>query len=205
MRLKTVYNMLFRAYGPQHWWPGDTPFEIMVGAVLTQNTTWSNVEKAIANLKGAQVLSAEAIVAAHPKKLASWLKPSGYFNIKARRVKNFLSFLNKKYRGSLRELFRLKTPALREKLLGVNGIGPETADSIILYAAGRPVFVVDAYTKRLCGLCGVKFAKYDQYRAFFESRLPRSARLYNEFHALIVRIAKEHCRTKPDCRFCPLK
>lgn len=204
MRLKTVYNILFRAYGPQHWWPGDTPFEIMVGAVLTQNTAWSNVEKAIANLKAARALSAEAIVRAHPKQLASWLKPSGYFNIKAKRLHNFCRWYLGG--GGRRKLARLDTAELRRALLSVNGIGPETADDILLYAFGRPVFVVDAYTHRIFSRLGIVDGNegYEHTRAHFERALGPDVRLFNEFHALIVRHGKDICRPRPRCGECCL-
>jgi len=196
--------MLLRAYGPQHWWPGDTPFEIMVGAVLTQNTAWSNVEKAIGNLKAARALDASAILAAHPKRLASWLKPSGYFNIKAKRLRNFCAWYLAA--GGRRKLSALDTRELRHGLLSVNGIGPETADDILLYAFGRPVFVVDAYTHRIFSRLGMLGGDegYEHTRAYFECTLGPEAQLFNEFHALIVRHGKEVCRPRPRCGACCL-
>lgn len=147
MSLQKIYNTLYRHHGPQYWWPGETPFEVMVGAVLTQNTAWINVERAIQNLQAADALSAEAIIDAHPKRLASWLKPSGYFNIKAKRLKNYCRWYVQQ--GAYPALSQWPTDELRHGLLSVNGVGPETADDILLYAFERPVFVIDAYTRRL--------------------------------------------------------
>lgn len=206
-KLMTIYRTLERAYGPQHWWPGDTPFEVMVGAVLTQNTAWSNVEKAIANLKRERLLSLPDLHAVPPGRLSSLIRPSGYYNIKAKRLRNLLGFIKNHYRGNLKRMFADDPETLRGNLLGVNGIGPETADSILLYAAGQPVFVVDAYTRRVFSRHGFlsEDASYDEVRRFFMDRLPPDARLYNEYHALIVRVGKESCkRSKPACGSCPL-
>lgn len=206
-KLMTIYRTLERAYGPQHWWPGDTPFEVMVGAVLTQNTAWSNVEKAIANLKRERLLSLPALRAVPPGRLSSLIRPSGYYNIKAKRLRNLLGFIKNHYRGNLKRMFADDPETLRGNLLGVNGIGPETADSILLYAAEQPVFVVDAYTRRVFSRHGFlsEDASYDEVRRFFMDRLPPDARLYNEYHALIVRVGKESCkRSKPACGSCPL-
>ena len=208
MGLKKVYNSLFRHYGPQNWWPGDTPFEVMVGAVLTQNTAWINVERAIANLIAADALTAEAIVKAHPKRLAVWLKPSGYFNIKAKRLKNYCKWYLQQ--GGYEALCDWPTRELREGLLSVNGVGPETADDILLYAFDRPVFVIDAYTRRLFKRLGLISGEehYEELRRFFEQglkRLPAPVQLFNEYHALIVIHAKDYCKTKPVCQTCCLK
>ena len=206
--LSIAYGKLRKHFGPQHWWPGETPFEISVGAILTQNTNWSNVEKAIANLKSAKVMSPRKLYAVPEKKLAALIRPSGYFNVKAKRLRAFLALLCEKYHGSLRRLFKLEFDALREELLGVNGIGEETADSIILYAAGKPTFVIDAYTRRIFsrhGMCDRK-ARYSELKLIFESHLKPDARLYNEYHALIVRLGKEFCRARaPLCIECPLQ
>ncbi|MEW6647238.1 MAG: endonuclease III domain-containing protein [Pseudomonadota bacterium] len=208
MTLRQVYAALYRAYGPQHWWPGDTPFEVMVGAVLTQNTAWSNVEKAIDNLKAHDALDPAVITHTHAATLAAWLKPSGYFNIKARRLKNFCAWYLAA--GGLALLQKLETPALRRALLGVNGIGPETADDILLYAFQRPVFVIDAYTRRLFSRLHLVTGEetYEELRHYFEQGLGRSARkvaLFNEYHALIVAHAKQACRTRPLCDTCCLR
>ena len=202
--LLAVYRRLLAAHGPQHWWPGDTMFEIMVGAVLTQNTAWTNVEKAIANLKTAQALSPEAIVAAPHRRLATWLKPSGYFNVKAKRLHAFCEWLIEQ--GGAKRLARLPTQTLRTQLLDVHGIGPETADDILLYAFNRPVFVIDAYTRRLFERLGVIEGQesYEALRNLFETALPSDVQLFNEYHALIVAHAKYVCRKRPLCNDCQI-
>jgi endonuclease-3 related protein len=203
--LRTVYTALSRCHGPQHWWPGDSPFEIMVGAILTQNTAWSNVEKAIANLVQRDKLQPEAIAVARLDHLAGWLRPSGYFNVKAQRLRNFCRWYLRT--GGYRALQALDTGTLRATLLGVNGVGRETADDMLLYAFQRPVFVVDAYTRRLFSRLGL-FAgdeSYDTMRVAIEQALGADTALYNEYHALIVRHAKEICRVRPDCTGCVLQ
>ena len=207
MSLKRIYNTLLKSYGPQDWWPGDTPFEIMVGAVLTQNTAWLNVERAIRNLLDADALSPEAILAAHPRRLASWLKPSGYFNIKAKRLSNYCHWYVEQ--GGYESLTAWPTEQLRNGLLSVNGVGPETADDILLYAFERPVFVIDAYTRRLFKRLGMIEGDeaYEELRHFFESGLhkaPQRVALFNEYHALIVVHAKDFCKTRPVCGACCL-
>jgi endonuclease III related protein len=199
-----VFQALLDAHGPQYWWPGNSAFEIMVGAVLTQNTAWTNVERAIANLKAAKALSPQAILAAHPKRLAVWLKPSGYFNVKARRLRAFCRWYLEE--GGLRRLRRQPTATLRAALLSVHGIGPETADDILLYALDRPVFVIDAYTRRIFSRLGlIKGTEdYETLRRVFEQALGEDVALYNEYHALIVMHAKDICKTKPNCRSCML-
>lgn len=202
--LRDVYDRLLAHHGPQHWWPAGSRFEIMVGAVLTQNTAWINVERAIANLKSARALRAEVIVKTHPGRLAKWLRPSGHFNVKTKRLRNFCRwFLDA---GGDQSLRRMRTDALRQALLAVNGIGPETADDILLYAFDRPVFVVDAYTRRLFHRLDLLDGKlpYEVLRANFETVLGPDAPLYNEYHALIVRHAKDICRPKPRCGNCCL-
>jgi endonuclease-3 related protein len=204
MAYKRVFKQLLKHYGPQAWWPAETPFEVMVGAVLTQNTAWSNVEKAIENLQAAQSLTPQAILETSPAKLAKWLKPSGYFNIKAKRLRNFCAWYVS--HGQYRKLKAWPTAQLRQGLLSVNGIGPETADDILLYAFHRPVFVIDAYTRRLFSRLGVVQGDepYEVLRAGFEKRLGADAGLYNEYHALIVMHAKGICRKKPLCSQCIL-
>lgn len=206
-KLLLIYNKLYSHFGPQHWWPGETPLEVVVGAVLTQNTNWGNVEKAIDNLKREGKLNASAIHKITTESLAALIKPAGYFNVKAKRLKHFVSFLMKDYGGSMSRMKDAKLPSIREDLLRVNGIGPETADSIILYALEKPVFVVDAYTKRVLSRHNIKDhdASYDSFQELFDSNLKRDFRLFNEYHALFVRVAKEHCRTKPLCEGCPLE
>ncbi|HEB98401.1 MAG TPA: endonuclease III domain-containing protein [Thiotrichales bacterium] len=204
-RVRRVYERLHEAHGPQHWWPGETPFEIMVGAILTQNTAWTNVERAIANLKRARALSPRAIVAAEPERLGEWLRPSGYFNIKARRLRNFCTWYLEQ--GGLSRLKWLDTQALRHAVLSVNGVGPETADDILLYAFERPVFVIDAYTRRLFSRLGMISGEegYETLRHAFEHALGPDVALFNEYHALIVVHAKDICRKKPSCGDCVLK
>ena len=204
--VKTVFDRLLGVYGPQYWWPGDTPFEVIVGAVLTQNTNWTNVEKAIANLKREGLLAPDQLNGVEEAGLAELIRPSGYFNIKASRLKSFISFLFENFHGDLDRMFALDLKLLRHKLLEVKGIGPETADSILLYAGAYPVFVVDAYTKRIFSRIGLieEGYSYHQVQEFFMNNLERDRQLFNEYHALIVRHAKEYCRTKPLCKGCPL-
>jgi len=199
-----VFERLLTAYGPQYWWPGDTPFEVMVGAVLTQNTAWGNVEKAIANLQANEALDAEVIAACPPDRLAEWIRPSGYFNIKARRLQNVCRWSLEQ--GGVEALRKWRTEELRHGLLSVNGVGPETADDMLLYAFERPVFVIDAYTRRLFSRLGLLDGKlgYEALRRHFETGLPAEVALFNEYHALIVRHAKEVCRKRPLCAACPL-
>lgn len=209
MKFNVVYKILFQTYGPQHWWPASNPFEVMVGAVLTQNTSWSNVEKAIVNLKKADSLNVQAITDASDDQLAAWLKPSGYFNVKARRLRNFCTWYLRC--GGMQGLASLKTDILRAELLSINGIGPETADDILLYAFDRPVFVVDAYTRRLFFRLGLIRGgePYETIRQLFEISLKQRsgkqrAMLFNEYHALIVHHGKYVCRTRPLCAQCCL-
>ena len=205
--LAAVYDELWRAWGPQHWWPGRTRFEVIVGAILTQNTAWSNVEQAIRRLRRARACSPRPLHEASLAQLADWIRPAGYFNVKARRLRAFTTMLFDDFDGSLNRLFALDTPALRAQLLAVNGIGSETADSILLYAAQRPQFVVDAYTRRVLERHHwiSPQATYDQIAALFMALLPSDTRVYNEYHALIVRLGKDHCKTKPQCAACPLR
>jgi endonuclease-3 related protein len=206
--LTEVYHRLFDALGPQHWWPGQSPFEVMVGAVLVQNTAWQNVEKAIRNLRDADLLEPHALHAAPAEELEELVRPSGYFRIKARRLHNLLALLVGRYDGSLEAMFDTPLPELREELLAVDGIGPETADSILLYAGGLPVFVVDTYTHRVLARHGwIGFdADYHAIQDLLQSSLPEDVALYNEYHALLVRVGKQYCRkSDPKCDDCPLK
>jgi len=207
MRLQWVYERLYGHFGPQHWWPAETPFEVMVGAILTQNTAWTNVEKAIANLRANHTLSARAIAATPQPQLAEWLRPSGYFNVKAERLQSFCRWLLEP--GRRQRLEQLATDELRHTLLSVKGVGRETADDMVLYAFARPVFVIDAYTRRLFSRLGLITGEegYETLRALVEEAFGRSAEqvaLFNEFHALIVAHAKDYCRKRPLCRGCPL-
>ena len=202
--LMTVYEALYQTYGPQDWWPGDSAFEVMVGAVLTQNAAWVNVEQAITNLKRAGALSPEKIVDSHPRRLAAWLRPSGYFNVKARRLRALCKWILD--RGGIKPLGKLPTQKFREALLAIHGIGPETADDILLYAFGRPVFVIDAYTRRIFKRLGMIAGdeSYETLRQRFESELARDVQLFNEYHALIVMHGKDNCRPRPVCKGCCL-
>ena len=206
-KLALMYKKLYACFGPQYWWPGETPFEVAVGAILTQNTNWSNVEKAIANLKSDKVLSPKALHDMPPDRLASLIRPAGYFNIKAKRLKNFIGLLINEYHGSMSRMAKEDLGAIRTKLMSVNGIGPETADSIILYALEKPVFVIDAYTKRVLSRHNIldHDESYDAFQALFHLKLKKDISLFNEYHALFVRLAKENCRTKPLCTGCPLE
>ncbi len=191
-------------HGPQHWWPAETPFEVMVGAVLTQNTAWTNVERAIANLRARRLLDAEAILAVPAEELADAIRPSGYFNIKAQRLRNLCAAYVEE--GGHSGLARLDTAALRDRLLAVNGVGPETADDIVLYAFSRPVFVIDAYTRRILSRLGWIGGDepYDELQGMVESVLTDDVGALNELHALFVAHGKEICRPRPRCEGCPL-
>ncbi|MEW5894261.1 MAG: endonuclease III domain-containing protein [Candidatus Omnitrophota bacterium] len=206
-RLMDIYNRLFERFGPQHWWPGETKTEIIIGAILTQNTNWENVKKAILNLKKARMLNFPALKDINVNALAELIRPSGYYNIKAKRLKNFVDFFFREYGGSWKKFQAQPLPLLREHILSVNGVGPETGDSILLYALGKPVFVIDAFTKR--ALIEHKLIKadadYHSVQKLFMDNLEPDVLFFNEYHALFVRLAKEHCRTKPLCEKCPLE
>lgn len=205
--LLKIYQTLYNAFGCQNWWPGDTPFEIAVGAILTQNTNWGNVEKAINNLKKDKSLSAKAIYKMPDDRLAVLIKPAGYYNIKAKRLKSFINFLMNDYHGSMSKMKKEDANILREKLLSINGIGPETADSILLYALQKPVFVIDAYTKRVLSRHNImdNNESYDEYQKLFHSSLKKDVKLFNEYHALFVKVGKTFCKSKiPLCKECPL-
>lgn len=205
--LPEVYRVLYDRWGPQGWWPGQTRLEIIVGAILTQNTAWTNVEKAIRRLKKERALDLKVLRDADNAVLAEWIRSAGYFNVKARRLKSFVQMMYDHCRGSLNRLFARDTETLRGLLLDVNGIGPETADSILLYAGNRPVFVIDAYTRRFMIRHGwaPPDVTYDELATRFTGALPRDVRLFNEYHALIVMLGKTYCRTKPLCDQCPLR
>jgi len=213
-RLLEVYERLWSAYGPQHWWPAETAFEVIVGAILTQSAAWANVEKAIANLRGAGALSPEGLRRLNESQLAALIRPSGYFNAKARKLKAFIALLDGRFGGDLDRLLAAPAAELRSLLLTTHGIGPETADSVLLYAAGRPLFVVDAYTRRLFSRLGLSPGlsrvegpareDYAAWQALLMEHLPHDAALFNEYHALIVRHGKELCRRRPLCSSCPL-
>lgn len=205
--LVKIYRALFSHFGPQHWWPGDTPFEIAVGAILTQNTNWGNVEKAISNLKKSCSLDANVLHKLPDAKLASLIKPAGYFNIKAKRLKHFLAFLTDQYSGVIEYMKDEDLHLLRRQLLEVNGIGPETADSILLYALDKPTFVIDAYTKRVLIRHNImpENATYHEMQELFHKNLPSDVPLYNEYHALLVMTGKHYCKPEPRCQGCPLE
>ena len=205
--LHEVYEKLLAHYGPQGWWPAASPFEMMVGAILTQNTKWSNVARAIDNLRESGVLEPRAMYALHLDELAELIQPSGSQKVKAKRLHNLLRLVVERYEGSLEAMFDNDRETLREQLLAVNGIGPETADAILLYAGQMPTFVIDAYTHRILARHGwVDFeTDYDNLKDFFESELERDAALYNEYHGLLVKVGSEHCRKTPICDGCPLQ
>jgi endonuclease-3 related protein len=204
--LHNIYNSLYHYFGPQHWWPADSSFEVVVGAILTQNTNWTNVEKAISNLKHDDSLNPSAIDRMPVNRLAELIRPSGYFNVKAQRLKHFMCFFMKTYHGKMSVMKKERLPSIRKKLLSVKGIGPETADSILLYALEKPIFVIDAYTKRVLARHTILDYNetYETYQELFHSSLNKNVRLFKEYHALLVRLAKEHCRTTADCGHCPL-
>lgn len=206
-RLRRIYNILYKKYGPCHWWPADSPFEVAVGAILTQNTNWSNVEKAIINLKRKNALGAFALRRLDQRSLARLIRPSGYYNIKAKRLKSFISYLLRSHSGRIGNLKHYTVTRLRMELLNINGIGPETADSIILYAVKKPIFVIDAYTRRIMGCLGILSPdrSYDGIQSIFMQNLPKSTRLFNEYHALIVEHGKRVCKAKPLCQECILQ
>jgi endonuclease-3 related protein len=233
-KIVAIYSTLARAWGRQHWWPAQSRFEVIVGAFLTQNTSWTNVESALRQLRAARLLSISGIRSAPIRKLESLIRSSGYFRQKARRLKTFVKFLDQNYGGSLTTVFAQPTPELREQLLSLNGVGPETADSILLYAGQHPVFVVDAYTRRLSERHGIltENASYEEFRVLFEQALGKipvmgdaevkrgaahkpsrmslaarstTAQVFNEMHGLIVSAAKRHCtKRNPSCKTCPL-
>ncbi len=204
--LNDVYERLLTKFGPQHWWPAKSRLEVIVGAVLTQNTAWSNVERAIENLRAADLLALERLARASQEELEERIRPAGYFRLKARRLRNVIEFI-REHHGSLDAMFATPLEVLRVELLGVNGIGPETADSILLYAGDMPSFVIDTYAARIWKRHGWIEAEADYYalQDLFESQLPTDVDLFNEYHALIVSVGKNYCRAKPKCDGCPLQ
>ena len=205
--LEEIYRRLLDHFGPQHWWPGETPFEVMVGAILTQNTNWRNVEKAIANLKEAGLLSLSSMTALPAEELAEYIRPAGYYKIKAGRLKNLFTMITEQWENDLDFLLRQPVPVLREQLLSVKGIGPETADSMVLYAAKQPIFVVDAYTYRILVRHEIipEDADYFHIQEVVMDNLAEDAALFNEYHALLVQAGKHFCKkSKPRCGACPL-
>ena len=206
-RLLRLYDRLSRRFGPQGWWPGRSAFEVVVGAILTQGTAWVNVERAIARLRAAGALAPRTLDTLPRRRLAALVRPSGFFQVKTRRLRAFVRHVVRRHRGDLRAFLRQPVSALRAELLTIPGIGPETADSILLYAAGRPVFVVDAYTRRILARHRIvpHAVGYAALQALFVENLPRDPALFNEYHALLVRVAKEHCRATPRCEGCPLR
>ena len=206
--LELIYRKLYSHFGAQYWWPAKSRFEVIVGAILTQNTNWQNVEKAIKNLKKAKALNAQKLHRMPKEKIARLIRPSGFFNIKSGRLKEFLRFFFENYNGDIRRLIKQDKQILREQLLSVKGIGPETADSILLYALDKPVFVVDAYTRRVLARHKIiaQDADYDEVQNLFSKNLKIEVKLFNEYHALIVRLAKVYClKNNPKCDLCPLK
>lgn len=204
--LQDIYDQLLQAFGPQHWWPGENAFEVLVGAVLVQNTAWTNVAKVIRCLREEGLMSPKALYHLPDAELEELLRPVGYYRVKARRLKNVLRYCVTKYGGSLEKMFQTPLETLRQELLQINGVGPETADSILLYAGNLPTFVVDAYTHRIFARHGWVEPDADYYtlKEFFESQLEPDPQLYNEYHALLVRLGKEYCKKKPQCQGCPL-
>lgn len=199
--LMKIYTLLLKHYGNQNWWPGDSILEIMVGAVLTQNTAWSGVEKAIGNLKRENMLNVDSILGS--EKVRELIRPSGFYNVKYKRLKNMMLSLKNTFGDNLEELKLINPYKIRSFFLGLNGIGKETADSIILYALGHPFFVVDSYTKRLFSRLGVlNRDDYDSVQEFFKENIPEDTALFNEYHALIVNHCKNFCKKKPDCNTC---
>ena len=203
--LITVYKSLYRTFGPQHWWPAKTKFEIIVGAILTQQTTWKNVEKAIKNLRENRLLTIKSLANAPLKKIEELVQPAGYYHQKSKRLREISTYFLNHYQGNLNKFFKKRTKNLREELLALRGIGKETADSILLYAGEKRIFVVDAYTRRILSRLGLLQADdYDRIRMFFENNLPEKIKIYQEFHALLVKLGKEFCKRKPLCKLCPL-
>lgn len=205
--LSVIYSRLNNHFGDLHWWPADSSFEVILGAILTQNTAWQNVERAIENLKALNLLEPQLLYEMDHRVLEELIRPSGYFRIKAARIKNFLSFLQNHYDWDLKKMFQDDLWKLREKMLKIKGIGKETADSILLYAGHRPVFVIDAYTRRILSRHGMVASNisYDELQDYFMRNLPLDVSIYNQYHALIVNAGKTFCRTVPLCEKCPLK
>lgn len=207
-KINIIYKILYNILGPQHWWPGETPFEIAIGAILTQHTNWSNVKKAIDNLKKHNLLNPFELHKLSETMLSKLIKSSGYYRIKAKRLKSFIDFLINEYDGEILNMKKEETLILRKKLLSIHGIGKETADSILLYAVEKPIFVIDAYTKRILMRHNISIGNnsYDDYQVLFHKSLKKDLKVFNEYHALLVKIGKTFCKThKPLCNKCPLE
>ena len=204
--LGEAYQRMLSTFGPQHWWPSESPLEVIVGAVLTQNTNWKNVESSIENLRDANLLSLHKLYEIEAAELETLIRPAGYFRVKAKRLKNVIEFIVERYRN-LETMIEQDCDKLRQELLEVNGVGPETADSILLYAANKPTFVIDAYTARIAKRHGwiEPEADYHALKEFFESQLEKETELFNEYHALIVQVGKDYCKPTPKCDGCPLQ
>lgn len=205
-RLLRLYRLMENHFGPTHWWPGDTPFEIALGAILTQNTAWTHVEKAIGQLKHAGLMHPQRLLDAPVELLEKAVRPSGYYRQKAERLRAFTAYLVNGYGGSMKRMALRDAKMLRRELLAIKGIGPETADDILLYACGKPVFVVDTYTRRMLSRHGIADEKspYESLRGLFEGHLPHEVALFQEYHGLIVFTGKDFCRGRPRCEDCPL-
>ncbi|HPD30738.1 MAG TPA: endonuclease III domain-containing protein [Phycisphaerae bacterium] len=205
--LRAFYDAMYNALGPQHWWPAQTPTEVIIGAILTQNTAWRNVERAIDNLKRAKALDWKRLHELSLEELAELIRPAGTFNVKARRLKSFIQWFHDRFDLDLDRMFEMSVSSLREGLLEIPGIGRETADAILLYAGQKPSFVVDAYTARILYRHHLidRSADYDEIKELFESNLPDDVKLFNEYHALLVDVGKKHCRPRARCEGCPLR
>ncbi len=206
-KLISIYKKLYSHFGPQYWWPAKSSFEVMIGAILTQNTNWGNVEKAVNNLRKNKLLSARGLNKLSCEQISKFIIPAGYYNVKAKRIKEFLKFLFKVYKGDIDKMLSADTYVLRGQLLSVHGIGPETADSILLYALNKPVFVIDAYTKRILSRHSFvnQDVSYEQAQEVFMKALNPDVKLFNEYHALLVKLAKEYClKNKQRCEVCPI-
>lgn len=206
-KIRKFYQVLHKHYGPQNWWPAESTLECIVGAILTQNTSWENASRAVERLKSQGIMTVEALNRVSEEQLATLIRSSGYYNQKAKKIKRFIRFLNENFSGDLEAMFNTETSRLREMLLGIKGIGPETADSILLYAGNKPVFVVDKYTYRILNRHGIipEDASYHEMQELLTQSLKEDADLFNEYHALIVRVGKEHCGKKAQCKGCPLE
>jgi endonuclease III related protein len=206
-RLQKIFNTLLEAFGKRYWWPGETPLEVIVGAVLTQNTSWKNVERAISSMKSHGIMDMERLTTVEEGELAGIIRSAGFFNVKARRLKNLINVMHERFDGSIEGMRQVDTASLRPLLLKINGLGPETVDSILLYALGKPVFVVDAYTKRFLAHHGLysESSDYHDVQRYFHERLTADTYLFNEFHALIVVLCQICCKKKPLCETCPLR
>lgn len=206
INLDKLYSLLYRHFGALRWWPAETSFEVIIGAILTQNTNWHNVEQAIINLKEARLLEMKNLLKAKTRDLEAAIRPSGFYKQKTKRLQDFVSYLYNEYHGDLDSFFNREVYPLRQELLAQSGIGPETADSILLYAGQKKIFVIDAYTRRiLVRINSLEYNNYAEYQDYFQQNIPASVRRYNQFHALLVELAKQYCRKKPQCQQCPVK